>query len=77
MQKITVYKLHTADDLAHKIEQLHNQGKHPFSMAVMNGDARDFHGDPTYLLDSPVGYSTRPEVAVLPFMNQYNIVDVR
>lgn len=76
MRKITVYKLHNVDDLVHRIEQLHNQGKHPFSMAVMNGDARDFHGDPTYLLDAPVGYSTRPERAIKPYLDQYNIVEV-
>lgn len=77
MAKINVYKIHTADDLVEKITELRKQGKHPFSMAAFNQDASDFHGDPTYLLDSPVGYSTRPLVAIKPYLDQYNIIEVK
>lgn len=76
MQKINAYKIHNADALVHKIIELREQGKHPFSMAVLNGDANDFHGDPTYLLDAPVGYSTRPYQAIAPYLDQYNLVEV-
>lgn len=77
MQKINVYKLHNADDMVAKITELRSQGKHPFSMAVFNHDANDFHGDPTYLLDAPVGFSTRPYDAIAPYIGQYNIIDVK
>ena len=77
MRKITVYKIHSADDLVKKIAELRKQGKHPFSIAMFNQDDNDFHGDPTYLLDAPVGYSTRPYQAIAPYINQYNIVEVR
>lgn len=77
MQKINVYKIHNADVLVHKINELRERGKHPFSLATLNGDAVDFHGDPTYLLDAPVGFSTRDKRAVLPFMDQYNIIEVK
>lgn len=77
MQKINVYKVHNADTLAHKIEELRKQGKHPFSLAVLNGDARDFHGDPTYLLDTPVGFSTRPANAVEPIIDQYQVTEIK
>ena len=77
MQKITVYKVHDVDSLVKKITELRNQGKHPFSIASFNQDANDFHGDPTYLLDAPVGYSTRPYQAIAPYIDQYNIVEVK
>ena len=77
MKKITVYKIHNADALVMKIAELRNQGKHPFSIASFNQDANDFHGDPTYLLDAPVGYSTRPYSAIAPYVDQYNIVEVK
>ncbi|MBB1063626.1 hypothetical protein [Limosilactobacillus fastidiosus] len=77
MQKIIVYKIHSADDLIKKITELRKQGKHPFSIAIFNQDDNDFHGDPTYLLDAPVGYSTRPSSAIKPYLNQYNIVEVK
>ena len=76
MQKITVYKIHDADALVEKITELRSQGQHPFSIASFNQDANDFHGDPTYLLDPPIGYSTRPERAIKPYVDQYNIVEV-
>lgn len=77
MQKITVYKIHSADDLIKKITELRKQGKHPFSIAMFNQDDNDFHGNPTYLLDAPVGYSTRPFCAIKPYLKQYNIVEVK
>lgn len=77
MQKINVYKVHNADTLVHKIEELRKQGKHPHAVAALNGDAVDFHGDPTYLIDSPVGFNTRDEQAIVPFVNQYHIIDVK
>lgn len=77
MQKTDVYKVHDADALVHKIEELRKQGKHPYSIAALNGDAADFHGDPTYLIDSPVGFSTREERAILPFVDQYNIIEIK
>ena len=77
MQKINVYKVHNADALVHKIAELRSQGKHPFSIASCNQDANDFHGDPTYLIDAPVGYSTRPYQAIAPYIDQYNIVEVK
>ncbi len=77
MQKINVYKVHNADALVHKIEELRKQGKHPHAVAALNGDAVDFHGDPTYLIDSPVGFSTRPYQAIAPYIDQYNIVEVK
>lgn len=77
MQKINVYKVHDADALVHKIAELRSQGKHPFSIASFNQDANDFHGDPTYLIDSPVGFSTREERAILPFVDQYNIIEIK
>jgi hypothetical protein len=76
MQKITVYKIHDTDTLIQKITELRSQGKHPFSMAVLNGDADDWHGDPTYLLDPPIGYSTRSAQAVQPYMDQYHVIEV-
>ena len=77
MQKPIAYKIHTADALVMQIERLTKQGKHPFSMAVLNGDARDFHGDPTYLLDAPVGFSTRPANAVEPIIDQYQVTEIK
>ena len=77
MQKINAYKIHNADALVHKIIELREQGKHPFSMAVLNGDADDWHGDPTYLLDPPIGFSTRPAYAIKRYLSQYNIVEVK
>lgn len=76
MQIINVYRLHSKQALKDKIQQLREQGKHPFSIAQYNQDDADWHGDPTYLLDSPIGYSTRPEDAVLPYMNQYHVIDI-
>lgn len=77
MQKINVYKVHNADALVHKITELRQASKHPHAIAALNGDAVDFHGDPTYLIDSPVGFSTREERAILPFVDQYNIIEVK
>lgn len=77
MQKINAYKIHNADALVHKIIELREQGKHPFSMAVLNGDADDWHGDPTYLLDPPIGYSTRSANAVAPYLNTYHVIDIQ
>lgn len=77
MQKITVYKIHDADTLVEKITELRDQGKHPYSIASFNQDANDFHGDPTYLLDPPIGYSTRPEQAIKPYVGEYHIIEVK
>lgn len=77
MQRINVYKVHNADELVHKITELRHLGKHPHAIAALNGDAVDYHGDPTYLIDSPVGFSTRPEQAIRPFINQYHIIDIK
>lgn len=76
MQKITVYQCHTPQQLFDKVAEFKEAGKHPFSVAKMNGDADDWHGDPTYLLDAPIGFSTRPENAVKNFKKHYNIVDI-
>lgn len=76
MQKINVYKVHDADALVHKIAELRSQGKHPFSMATLHQDANDFHGDPTYLIDASVGYSTRSLESIKPYLDQYKIIDV-
>lgn len=77
MQIINVYKLHSKEALENKIQQLREQGKHPFSMALFNHDASDWHGDPTYLLDPPIGYSTRPLDAVKPHLKDYHIIDIK
>ena len=76
MQQINVYKLHSKQALKNKIVELRENGHHAFSVAASIGDAGDWHGGPTYLLDSPVGYSTRPANAIKPYLNQYNIIDV-
>ena len=76
MPIITVYKLHSQRALTAKIQKLREKGKHPFSIAQFNQDDADWHGDPTYLLDSPIGYSTRPEDAVKPYMKHYHVIDV-
>lgn len=76
MQKINVYKVHDADALVHKIAELRSQGKHPFSMAALHRDANDFHGNPTYLIDASVGYSTRSLESIKPYLDQYKIIDV-
>ncbi len=76
MQKITVYKIHNADALVKKITELRKQGKHPFSMAALHQDANDFHGNPTYLIDASVGYSTRSLESIKPYLDQYTIIDV-
>ena len=77
MQIITVYRLHSKQALAAKIQQLREQGKHPFSIAQYNQDEDDWHGDPTYLLDPPIGYSTRPADAIKCYLSQYNVVEVK
>ena len=77
MQKINVYKIHNADALVHKITELREQGKHPLAMAALNGDAVDYHGDPTYLIDTPMGFNTRPVQAIIPFLDDYNIIEVK
>lgn len=76
MQIITVYKVHSKQALKDKIEELREQGKHPFSVARTIGDDSDWHGNPTYLLDPPIGYSTRSEDAVKPYMDQYHVIDM-
>lgn len=76
MQKINVYKVHNADTLVHKIEELRKQGKHPHAVAALNGDAVDYHGDPTYLIDASVGYSTRSLESIKPYLDQYKIIDI-
>lgn len=76
MQRINVYKIHSQQALKDRIQELREQGHHPFSVAKTIGDDSDWHGDPTYLLDSPIGYSTRPEDAVQPYMKHYHVIDV-
>ncbi len=77
MEKINVYKCHTPESLFAKLKEFKADGKkHPFSLAKLYGDADDWHGDPTYLLDAPTGYSTRPEDAIKRYRNSYNIIDV-
>ena len=77
MRIIDVYKLHSKQALIKKIGQLREQGKHPFSMAQFNHDDADWHGDPTYLLDSPIGYSTRPLSAIKQYLSDYHIIEVQ
>lgn len=77
MAIINVYRCHSEQALKLKIEELREHGRHPFSVAKTIGDASDWHGDPTYLLDPPIGYSTRPAKAVTPYLDQYNVIDVK
>lgn len=77
MKKITVYKIHDADTLVHKITELRQQDRHPYAMAALHNDANDYHGDPTYLIDASVGYSTRPAQSVEPIADQYHVIDVK
>lgn len=77
MQRINVYKIHSQQALKNKIEKLREQGHHPFSVARTIGDDSDWHGDPTYLLDPPIGYSTRPADAIKRYLSQYNVVEVK
>ncbi len=76
MQKINVYKLHSKQALKQQVEKLRSQGHHPFSVAASLEDADDWHGDPTYLLDPPIGYSTRPANAIKRYLSHYNVVEV-
>lgn len=76
MRIINVYKLHSKEALENKIQQLREHGHHPFSVAASIGDASDWHGDPTYLLDPPIGYSTRPANAIKRYLSHYNVVEV-
>lgn len=76
MQKITVYKIHDADTLVHKITELRQQDRHTYAMAALHNDANDYHGDPTYLIDASVGYSTRSLESIKPYLDQYKIIDV-
>lgn len=76
MQQVNAYKCHSEQALKLKIEELREQGHHAFSIASAIGDASDWHGDPTYLLDPPIGYSTRSAQAVEPYMNQYHVIEV-
>lgn len=76
MAIINVYRCHSKQALKDKIEELREHGRHPFSLATTFGDASDWHGDPTYLLDPPIGYSTRSAKAVEPYMNQYHVIEV-
>lgn len=76
MAIINVYRCHSEQALKDKIEELREHGRHPFSLATTFGDASDWHGDPTYLLDPPIGYSTRSAQAVEPYMNQYHVIEV-
>ena len=75
LQLINVYKIHSQVMLKRKIEELREHGRHPFSLATTFGDASDWHGDPTYLLDPPIGYSTRSAQAVEPYMDQYHVIE--
>lgn len=77
MQMINVYKIHSQQDLKDKIQELRENGHHPFSVAKTIGDDSDWHGDPTYLLDPPIGYSTRPADAIKRYLSQYNVVEVK
>lgn len=77
MQQVNAYKCHSEQALKDKIEELREHGRHPFSLATTFGDASDWHGDPTYLLDPPIGYSTRPADAIKRYLSQYNIVEVK
>lgn len=76
MKKITVYKIHDADTLVQKITELRQQDRHPYAMAALHNDANDYHGDPTYLIDASVGYSTRSLESIKPYLDQYKIIDV-
>lgn len=76
MQIIDAYKLHSKRALKQQVEKLRSRGHHPFSVAASIGDASDWHGDPTYLLDPPIGYSTRSANAVGPYLNAYHIIDI-
>lgn len=76
MAIINVYCCHSEQALKDKIEELREHGRHPFSLATTFGDASDWHGDPTYLLDPPIGYSTRSAQAVEPYMKHYHVIDV-
>lgn len=77
MHKIKAYKIHDADTLVKKIAELRKNGKHAYSMAALHNDANDYHGDPTYLIDASVGYSTRPAQSVEPIADQYHVIDVK
>lgn len=76
MQQVNAYKCHSEQTLKRKIQDLREQGQHPFSVARTIGDDSDWHGDPTYLLDPPIGYSTRSAKAVQPYMDQYHVIEV-
>lgn len=77
MAIINVYRCHSEQALKLKIEELRGQGHHAFSVAKTIGDASDWHDDPTYLLDPPIGYSTRSANAVAPYLNTYHVIDIQ
>lgn len=76
MQKVNAYQCHSKQALKKKIKELREHGRHPFSVAASLEDADDWHGDPTYLLDPPIGYSTRPADAIKRYLSHYNVVEV-